>query len=132
MPDWTADDIARQIERRRGQARGKSKTRLRTAEDEMRDWSEGDWAREFERRHGFKCDPRFGKSRVRVIEHDGAVLFDGDVREFHLTGQAHPWKGYAWFVDEGGKRRFASMVGVDGIRSASDAVTSWLGKLPRQ
>jgi len=56
----------------------------------MRDWSEGDWAREFERRHGFKCDLRFGKSRVRAIEHDGAVLFDGDVREFHLTGQAHP------------------------------------------
>ena len=129
MPDWTADDLAREIERRRGRTRRRSAPRLRTAEDEMLDWSDSDWAKAFERRHSFKADPRFGKTRVRETDADGAVLFDGDVRVFHLTGQAHPWQGYAWYVEEGGKKRFVSMVGVGEVKSARDAVRVWLGQL---
>src|SRR5262245_39383202 len=96
MPDWTAEDIARAIERRRGRTRRGGSPRMRTAEDEMRDWSDTDWAKAFEQRHGYKADPRFGRTRVREVDADGEVLFDGDVHVFHLTGQAYPWQGYAW------------------------------------
>jgi hypothetical protein len=95
----------------------------------MRDWSEGDWAKAFERRHGFKAYPRIGRTRVREVDHEGGMVFDGDARVFHLTGQAHPWQGYAWSVEESGKRRFVSMVGDGEIKSARDAVRSWLGQL---
>jgi len=63
------------------------------------------------------------------VDGDGSLLFDGEVRVFHLTGQAHPWQGYAWCVEEAGKPRFVSIVGVEGIRSAREAVLSWLGRL---
>jgi hypothetical protein len=129
MPDWTADDIAREIERRRGRNRRGGAPRRRGAEDEMRDWSDADWAQTFERKHGMKADPRFGITRVREVDADGEVLFDGDVHVFHLTGQAYPWQGYAWFVETEGKRRFVSMVGVGEIKSARDAVRVWLGQL---
>lgn len=79
MPDWTADDIAREIERRRGRDRRRAAPRRRTAEDEMRDWSDADWVKAFERRHGMKADPRFGIARVREVDSDGDILFDGDV-----------------------------------------------------
>lgn len=129
MSDWTAEEIARQIERRRGQTHRRGAPRLRTAEDEMLDWSESDWAEAFERRHGFKAISRFGNTRVRETNADGDVLFDGEVRVFHLTGQAHPWQGYAWCVEERGKRRMVSMVGVGEVKSARDAVRVWLGQL---
>ena len=121
MPDWTADDLAREIERRRGGKRRGAAPRMRNAEDQMRDWSDADWAKAFERRHGFKADPR-GRARVRKTTADGAVLFDSDVHVFHLTGQAHPWQGYAWCVEENGKHRFVCMIGTSEIKSAQDAV----------
>lgn len=127
MPDWTADDIAREIERRRGRTRSQRGRRPRTAEDALSDWSDADWAAAFERRHGFKADPRWGRTRVREIADDGAVLFDGDVLVFHLTGQAYPWQGYAWAAAESGRQRFVSMVQSPAIRSARDAVRAWLG-----
>jgi hypothetical protein len=65
---------------------------------------------------------------VRETDHDGGVLFEGDVHVFHLAGQAHPWQGYAWSVEESGNRRFVSMVGVGEIKTARDAVRSWLGQ----
>ena len=129
MPDWTAEDIAREIERRRERTRRGGAPRLRTAEDEMPDWSEADWAKAFEQRHGFKADPRFGRTRVHEVDADGEVLFDGEVHVFHLTGQAHPWQGYAWSVEESGEQRFISMIGVGEIKSARDAVRVWLGQL---
>lgn len=127
MPDWTAEDIALEIERRRGRTRRTS--RKRTAEDEMANWSDADWAEAFKREKGFTASPRFGRTRVREVDANGAVLFDSEVRVFHLTGQAHPWQGYAWAVEESGKRRFVSMVGVGEIKSARDAVRVWLGQL---
>lgn len=129
MPDWTADDIARAIERRRGREGRRARPRERTAESHMRDWSDADWAEAFKRRHGFNADPRMGRTRVREVGSDGAVLFDGDVHVFHLTGQAHPWQGYAWCVGEKEKPSFVSMVGTGNVRSARDAVRVWLGQL---
>ena len=102
MADWSAEDLAREIERRRGLTRRGGPQRERTPEDQMQDWSDSDWAKAFERRHGMKADPRFGKTRVREVDGDGCILFDGEVHVFHLTGQAHPWQGYAWYVEEGG------------------------------
>jgi hypothetical protein len=129
MPDWAAEGIAREIERRRGRTGRRSAPWRRTAEVEMADWSEADWAEAFERRQGFKADPRFGRTRVREVDANGTELFDGEVHVFHLTGQAYPWQGYAWAVEERGKRRFVSMVGVGEIKSARDAVRVWLGQL---
>lgn len=129
MPDWTADDIARDIERRRSGRGRRAAPRKRSAEDQMSDWSDADWCEAFERRHGFKASPRFGKTRVRETDTDGAVLFDRDVRVFHLTGQAHPWQGYAWCIEEDGKTRFVSVVGAGQVKSARDAVRVWLGQL---
>lgn len=74
MPDWTADDIARDIERRRGGRGPRAAPRDRSAEDQMSDWSDADWCEAFERRHGLKASPRFGKTRVRETDIDGAVL----------------------------------------------------------
>jgi len=122
MPDWTADDLAREIERRRHKARGRSQPRQRTAEDQMPDWSDADWAKAFERRHGYKADPRMGRVRVRETDSTGAVLYDVEVHVFHLTEQAHPWQGYAWGVCESGRWRFMSAVREGAIRSAEDAV----------
>lgn len=129
MPDWTADEIAREIEHRRARTRRGSARRVRAAEDEMRDWSESDWAEAFKRRHGLNADPRMGRTRVRETGSDGAVLFEGDVHVFHLTGQAHPWQGYAWCAEKNGKPRFVSTVGVGAIKSARDAVRVWLDQL---
>jgi hypothetical protein len=95
----------------------------------MADWSEADWAEAFKKKHDLVADPRFVRTRVREVDASGAVLFDDEVHVFHLTGQAYPWQGYAWSVEESGKRRFVSMVGVGEIKSARDAVRVWLGQL---
>lgn len=129
MPDWTADELAREIERRRGREDRRAIPGARMAEEQMRDWSDADWANAFERQRGLKADPRWGRTRVRETAADGSVLFDGDVHVFHLTGQAHPWQGYAWCVEKNGKRRFVSMIGTAEIKSARDAVRAWLGQL---
>ena len=129
MPDWTAEEIAREIERRRGRMRRGARPRKRSAEDDMADWSETDWAKAFEKRHGLAAAPRFGRIRVREVDASGAILFDDEVHVFHLTGQAYPWQGYAWSVQESGRPRFVSMVGAGEIKSARDAVRAWLGKL---
>jgi hypothetical protein len=126
MGEWTTDNVAREIERRRGRQRRRSAPGARAVEDEMPDWSDADWARAFERRHGFNTAPRCQRTRVRETMADGATLFDGDVRVFHLTGQAIPWQGYAWCTEENGRRRFVSMVGSGDIKSARDAVRVWL------
>jgi hypothetical protein len=94
----------------------------------MSDWSDADWANAFEHRHGFKASPRFGVTRVCETDADGAVRFDGEVHVFHLTGQAHPWQGYAWCAEVDGKKRFLSMVGMGEVKSARDAVRVWLGQ----
>ena len=129
MPDWTADDIARTIERRRGRESRGTASRPHIAADQISDWSDTDWAEAFRRRHGFNADPRMGKTRVREAGSDGATLFDGEVRVFHLTGQADPWRGYAWCAEENGKQLFVTMVGTSNVKSARDAVRVWLGQL---
>jgi hypothetical protein len=124
--DWTAEDLARAIERRRGREGRSAVPRLRESEDRIRDWSDADWAKAFECRHGFRASP---KERVRVRETaaNGVVRFDGDVHVFDLIGQAYPWQGYAWCAEVDGKTRCVSSVGAPNVNSARAAVRTWLG-----
>jgi hypothetical protein len=122
MNDWTAEDIARAIERRRGRGRRGGISRSSDPEANIRDWSEADWAAAFERRHGLKAVPRgIVKVRIPCIEGETAIL---DVHEFRLTGQAIPWFGFAWIEGPPEKPRFGSAVNSETIVTAYDAVTT--------
>lgn len=65
-PDWTAENLAREIERRRGRDGRRGALRTRTAEDHMLDWSDADWTKAFELRHGSNADPG-GRVPVREM-----------------------------------------------------------------
>jgi hypothetical protein len=73
--------------------------------------------------HGYTARVR-GVTQVCVRDDDGAVLWEGGVREIAL--HAEPWLGYAWLVGTGDEIRFKSALHGGAIRSAEDAVRSQL------
>jgi hypothetical protein len=123
MGDWSAENLSKAIERRRG--------RPRRARGIVRDgppkpstgWTKTDWASQFVFEYGYTARVR-GVTQVCVRDTDGAVLWEGGVREIQL--HAEPWLGYAWFVQHGDKLRFTSALQSDTIRSAEDAVRARL------
>jgi hypothetical protein len=123
MGDWSAEDLSRAIERRRG--------RPRRARGIVRDdppkpavaWTEKDWASQFVFEYGYTARVR-GVTQVCIRDTDGAVLWEGGVREIEL--HAEPYLGYAWFVQDGDKVRFKSALHGGAIHSAADAVRAQL------
>jgi hypothetical protein len=123
MGDWSSEDLSRAIERRRGRARRASGIVRDGPSPSPVAWSDYDWASQFALLHGYGCRVR-GVTQVCVRDTDGAVIWEGGVRELALS--AEPWIGYAWFAGEGEKQRFASAVQGDDIHSAEDAVRKQL------
>jgi hypothetical protein len=119
MGDWSAEDLARSIERRRGRPRrARGIVRDKPAQQST-EWSARDWASRFTFETGYSARLR-GVTQVCVRDTDGEIMWEGGVREFDL--HAEPWLGYAWFAGAGGKIRFVTAVQSRAIRSAEDAV----------
>jgi hypothetical protein len=124
MADWSMEDLAREIERRRGARRRRAAAARETDEEaeralkDIQDWSDEDWAQEFTRRHGFKARPWW----IEQVESRG--VWRGQVRALRLKGQAVPWRGYAWAVMSGVSLQFRSAIHAGAIRSAREAVRS--------
>lgn len=123
MNDWSAEEISRAIERRRGRPRHASGIVRDKAAKTPLTWTEADWASQFTFEYGYTTRLR-GVTQVCIRDTDGAVLWEGGVREISLN--ADPWLGYAWLVECGDKLRFASALHGGAIRSAADAVRSKL------
>lgn len=123
MSDWSAEELSKAIERRRGRPRRASGIVRDVPSKPATGWSSADWASQFVLEYGYTARVR-GVTQVCIRDKDGAVLWEGGVREIEL--HAEPWLGYAWFVQEGDKLRFTSALQSDTIRSAEDAVRARL------
>lgn len=123
MGDWSAEDLSKAIERRRGRPRRATGLVREQPNKTSSEWSQADWASRFTFETGYRARVR-GVTQVCVRDTDGAVMWEGGVRELSL--HAEPWLGYAWFVQIGEKIRFAHAVQSEAIRSAEDAVRAQL------
>lgn len=123
MSDWSAEDISKAIERRRGRPRrARGVVRDKPAKPATA-WTETEWASRFVFEYGYTARAR-GVTQVCVRDNDGAVLWEGGVREIEL--HAEPWLGYAWLVRDRDQTRFASALHGGAVRSAEDAVRAQL------
>ncbi|MGD9978995.1 MAG: hypothetical protein AB7H66_12260 [Hyphomonadaceae bacterium] len=126
MGDWSAEDLARAIERRRGRPRRASGiTRADDGAKTKASWSDADWASQFVFLHGGKAKVR-GVTQVCVRDTDGAVMWEGSVRELTWLAGDEDRLGFAWFVQRGEQFEFKSAEQNERIRTAEDAVRSQL------
>jgi len=123
MGDWSAEELSKAIERRRGRPRRASGIVREGPSRTSSEWSPADWASRFSFETGYRCRVR-GVTQVCVRDEDGTVIWEGGVRELAL--HVEPWLGYAWFAGSGDKIRFATAIQSDTIRSAEDAVRAQL------
>jgi hypothetical protein len=123
MADWSAEELANAIERRRGRPRRASGIVRKQAEPAAGEWSERDWVNQFRLTHGGQARLR-GVTQVCVRDTDGAIMWEGGVREFDRNVGARV--GYAWFVRVRDALSFRSAVNGGAIRCAEDAVRSQL------
>ncbi|MGE0740323.1 MAG: hypothetical protein AB7O98_03200 [Hyphomonadaceae bacterium] len=124
MQDWSAEDLARAIERRRGRPRrAKGLVRDAPSPPSAVQWTEADWASQFTFLHGYTTRVR-GVTQVCIRDSDGAVLWEGGVREIAL--HAAPWLGFAWMVRVGDQLRFESALASERVRTAEEAVRTRL------
>jgi hypothetical protein len=123
MGDWSAEDLSKAIERRRGRPRRASGIVRDAPSQPVTEWSQRDWASRFTFETGYRAHVR-GVTQVCVRDTDGEIMWEGGVRELEL--HAEPWLGYAWFVHSGDKVRFATAVQGEAIHSAEDAVRAQL------
>ena len=123
MNEWSAEELSRAIERRRGRPR-RARGVVRDAPAKpASDWSKQDWLNRFSFETGYRPSLR-GVTQVCIRDTDGAVMWEGGVREFGLP--VEPWIGYAWFTTTAGKLRFLTAVQGETIRCAEDAVRAQL------
>jgi hypothetical protein len=126
MGDWSAEDLSRVIERRRGRPRrATGVTRKDDAAKSKSSWSDRDWASQFVFLHGGRAKVR-GVTQVCVRDTDGAIMWEGGVRELNWLAGNEVRLGYAWFVQRGEQFEFRSAEQSDAIRTAEDAVRSQL------
>jgi len=126
MGDWSADDLAKAIERRRGRPRRATGiTRKQDPSPSPAPWSNGDWASQFVFLHGGRAEVR-GVTQVCVRDDDGAVIWEGGVRELDWWAGDDKRLGFAWFVTAGDKLAFKSAEQGGAVHTAEDAVRSQL------
>ena len=123
MGDWSAEDLSKAIERRRGRPRRATGIVREGPSKTSSEWSQKDWANRFSFETGYRAKVR-GVTQVCIRDTDGAVMWEGGVREMDLG--IEPWLGYAWFIRTGDNIRFATAVQGEAIRSAEDAVRAQL------
>jgi hypothetical protein len=123
MGDWSSEDLSKAIERRRGRPRRASGVVRDKPSQPPAEWTQKDWASRFTFETGYRASVR-GVTQVCVRDTDGAIMWEGGVRELEL--HAEPWLGYAWFAGSGDKVRFATAVQGGAIHSAEDAVRAQL------
>lgn len=72
----------------------------------------------------FRCYSKYIETDEVHETHEGATVWAGAVKVFHVSGHASGAKrAYAWsHATEGGKRRFVAVLGVPPIDSAVMAV----------
>lgn len=124
MGDWSAEDLARAIERRRGRPRRATGIARKDAASKAA-WSNRDWASQFVLMHGGGALVR-GVTRVCVRDTDGAVMWEGDVREIDWLAGDETRLGYAWFAKRGEQFEFRSAEHGGAIGCAEDAVRAQL------
>jgi hypothetical protein len=126
MSDWSAEDLARAIERRRGRPRRATGiTRADNGAKIKTSWSDQDWASQFVFLHGGRAKVR-GVTQVCVRDTDGTVMWEGGVRELAWFTGGEARLGYAWFVKRGEQFEFKSAEHGGAIRCAEDAVRAQL------
>jgi hypothetical protein len=126
MSDWSAEDLARAIERRRGRPRRATGiTRTDDSATTKTSWSDEDWASQFVFLHGGRAKVR-GVTQVCVRDTDGAIMWEGGVRELNWLAGDEVRLGFAWFVRRGEQFEFKSAEQSDAIRTAEDAVRAQL------
>jgi hypothetical protein len=126
MSDWSAEDLARAIERRRGRPRRATGiTRTDNGAKSKVSWSEQDWASQFVFLHGGRAKVR-GVTQVCVRDTDGAIMWEGGVRELNWLAGDELRLGFAWFARRGEQFEFKSAEQSDAIRTAEDAVRAQL------
>ena len=80
MGDWAAEDLSKAIERRRGRPR-RARGLVRDAPAKpATGWTEAEWASRFVFEYGYSARVR-GATQVCIRDDDGAVLWEGGVRE---------------------------------------------------
>jgi hypothetical protein len=92
MSDWSADDLARAIERRRGRPRRATGTVRDGPPPPSVASSQRDWANQFSLDTGRQGRVR-GVTQVCIRDTDGAVMWEGGVRE--LAFDTEPRLGFA-------------------------------------
>jgi hypothetical protein len=124
MGDWSAEDLAKAIERRRGRKkRGSGAAQEQADKSNASFWSERDWVNQFRLLHGGAAHLR-GVTQVCVRDSDGEIMWEGGVREFDRpVGER---VGYAWLVPVRDEMRFTSAEHGGAIRCAEDAVRARL------
>jgi hypothetical protein len=74
-------------------------------------------------RHLHGCDARWIESIPVREEHDGRVIWDGEVQRFALMGHPKASEAFAWSHETTGKRRmFHAVLRLAPVDSASKAV----------